>query len=230
TRVGHDRLLLVPLSGGGPVDLAAALDRNVMPGAPGYPGGLPQVTADGRTVLFCVRDRGCSHVYAVDLPAVDVADPSVVDFGAGDHRPRPVVAGADRVVSGLSVARAANRAAVVVAGPTSYGGGVVGDVGAAGRARGAVRTGHWPAGRALGGGDRRRGPAVAGAARVVSGLSVARAANRAAVVVAGPTSYGEVVLVDLDAAGPARESVLTGHSPADLDLVVPEERTFTVSD
>src|SRR5690606_30292210 len=161
TRVGHDRLLLVPLSGGGPVDLAAALDRNVMPGAPGYPGGLPQVTADGRTVLFCVRDRGCSHVYAVDLPAVDVADPSVVDFGAGDHRPRPVVAGADRVVSGLSVARAANRAAVVVA---------------------------------------------------------------------DPTSYGEVVLVDLDAAGPARESVLTGHSPADLDLVVPEERTFTVSD
>ena len=50
--VGHARLFRVPLDGGVPVDLAGSLDRNVMPGAPAYPGGLPQETADGR-ILFC---------------------------------------------------------------------------------------------------------------------------------------------------------------------------------
>jgi len=88
-----------------PVDLAGALDRNVMPGGPGYPGGMPQFTDGGDTVLFCVRDRGCSHVYAVP------AD--------GSAAPRPVVTGAGRVVSGLSVAD--GTAAVVLATPTSFG-------------------------------------------------------------------------------------------------------------
>ena len=55
---GHAGLLRVPLDGGDVVDLAAPLDRNVMPGGPGYPGALPQLADDGRTVLFCVRDRG----------------------------------------------------------------------------------------------------------------------------------------------------------------------------
>src|SRR6202012_150794 len=70
-------------------DLAGSLDRNVMPGGPGYPGGMPQLADGGATVVFCVRDRGCSHVYAVP------AD--------GSGEPRPVIAGAGRVVSGLSV-------------------------------------------------------------------------------------------------------------------------------
>ncbi|MGA5299523.1 serine hydrolase [Nucisporomicrobium flavum] len=109
--VGHARLLRVPLDGGEVRDLAAGLDRNVMPGAPGYPGGTPQFTADGATLLFCVRDRGCTHLYAVDAAGGD---------------PRPVVAGAGRVVSGLSVAGA--RAAVVLATPTSYGDVVTVDV------------------------------------------------------------------------------------------------------
>jgi dipeptidyl aminopeptidase/acylaminoacyl peptidase/CubicO group peptidase (beta-lactamase class C family) len=101
---GHVRLLRVPLGGGAPVDLAAALDRNVMPGGPGYPGGLPQLVDGGASVLFCVRDRGCTHVYAVPVTGGE---------------PRPVLAGAGRVVSGLSAA--AGVAAVALATPTSFG-------------------------------------------------------------------------------------------------------------
>jgi hypothetical protein len=102
--VGHARLFRVPLGGGEPVDLAGSLDRNIMPGAPAYPGALPQLVDDGRTVLFCIRDRGCSHLYGVDA-----------DGGA----PRPVLVGDGRVVSGLSVA--GGTAAVSLATPTSYG-------------------------------------------------------------------------------------------------------------
>ncbi|KGH46186.1 beta-lactamase [Modestobacter caceresii] len=106
--VDHTGLLVQPLDTVPAVrDLAAPLDRNVMPGGPGYPGGLPQLTRDGAEVVFCVRDRGCSHVYAT---AVD-----------GSGTPRPVLTGADVVVSGLSVAGGADVAAVVLADPTSYG-------------------------------------------------------------------------------------------------------------
>ncbi|MEV4346974.1 serine hydrolase [Actinoplanes sp. NPDC049596] len=101
---GHARLLHVPLDGGPVRDLAASLDRNVMPGGPAYPGAIPRFTDNGRTVLFCVRHRGCSHLYAVPL-----------DGG----EPRAIVGGAGRVVSGLSVA--GDTAAVVLATPTSYG-------------------------------------------------------------------------------------------------------------
>jgi dipeptidyl aminopeptidase/acylaminoacyl peptidase len=100
--VGHAGLLRVPLDGGEITNLAAALDRNVMPGAPGYPGAPPRLGADG--VLFCARDRGCTHLFTVSL-----------EGGA----PRPVVAGAGRVVIGLSVA--GDTAAVVLATPSSFG-------------------------------------------------------------------------------------------------------------
>jgi dipeptidyl aminopeptidase/acylaminoacyl peptidase/CubicO group peptidase (beta-lactamase class C family) len=103
--IGHLGLLRVPLDGGEIVNLAAVLDRNVMAGGPGYPGALPQLTDGGATVLFCVRDRGCSHLYAVP------AD--------GGGPPRPVLGGTGRVVSGMSAAEA--TAAVVLATPTSYG-------------------------------------------------------------------------------------------------------------
>ncbi|MFI7672725.1 serine hydrolase [Actinophytocola sp. NPDC049390] len=98
--VGHARLLKI--SGGETVDLTAGLDRNVMPGGPAYPGAVPQLGGDG--VLFCVRDRGCTHLYTVAL-----------DGGT----PRPVVAGAGRVVGGLSVA--GDTAAVLLTTPTSFG-------------------------------------------------------------------------------------------------------------
>ena len=101
--VGHARLFRVPLDTGVPVDLTGSLDRNVMPGAPAYPGGLPQETADGR-ILFCLRERGCTHLWSV---ATDGSDA------------RAVLGGPGRVVSGLAVV--GERAVVSLGTPTSYG-------------------------------------------------------------------------------------------------------------
>ena len=101
--VGHANLLRLPLESGPVVDLTAALDRNVMPGATGYPGALPQLTAAG-TVLLCLRERGDTHVHAVPV---------------GGGPARPVVAGAGRSVSGMSVA--AGTAVVALATPTAFG-------------------------------------------------------------------------------------------------------------
>jgi dipeptidyl aminopeptidase/acylaminoacyl peptidase len=105
-RIGHTGLMRVPLDGGPATDLVESLDRNVMPGGPAYPGGLPQVAADGRTVVLCARDRGCTHVYTVDL--------------AGG-RPRKLIGAPDQVIAGLSVARGADRCAVVLCDPRSFG-------------------------------------------------------------------------------------------------------------
>ena len=100
----HAHLLRVALDSGDVVDLAASLDRNVMPGGPGYPGAAPQVAGNGRTVVFCVRDRGCTHLYSVPLEGGE---------------PRPLVSEPGTVVSGASVA--GSQAAVVMSTPTSYG-------------------------------------------------------------------------------------------------------------
>ncbi|HEY4019840.1 MAG TPA: serine hydrolase [Pseudonocardiaceae bacterium] len=107
---GQSGLYRLPISGAVDipaadlVNLAGPLDRNVMPGGPGYPGGLPQVVDGGAAVLFCVRDRGCTHLYRV---------------GVEGGEPQPVMAGADRVVSGLSVS--GSVAAVVLGTATSFG-------------------------------------------------------------------------------------------------------------
>ena len=101
--VGHAGLFTVDLASGSATDLAASLDRNVMPGAPAYPGALPQVTDSG-DVLFAVRDRGATHLYAVPRAGGD---------------PRHVFGGADEVVSGLSVA--GGTATVALSTPTSFG-------------------------------------------------------------------------------------------------------------
>ncbi|MEP9361325.1 serine hydrolase [Nocardioides sp. CN2-186] len=95
--LGHAHLVRVPLDGGAPVDLSGHLDRNVMPGGPAYPGARPVELADGR-LLFAVRDQGCSHLWTAD---------------------GPVLAGAGRVVSGLSVV--GDHAVVALATATSYG-------------------------------------------------------------------------------------------------------------
>jgi len=100
---GIARLYSVDAATGAATELAASLDRNVMPGAPAYPGGLPQVSASG-DVLFAVRDRGCSHLYAVPL---------------GGGEPRLVHGGEGHVVAGLSVA--GDVAAIAVSTPTSFG-------------------------------------------------------------------------------------------------------------
>jgi dipeptidyl aminopeptidase/acylaminoacyl peptidase/CubicO group peptidase (beta-lactamase class C family) len=119
---GHNGLLRIPLSGGEAADLAAPLDRNVMPGGPAYPGALPQLSEDGSDVLFCVRDRGCTHVY-------------VVSADGGD--PRPLITGAGRNVVGMSVSGGA--AAIVLGTPTNYGEVAVVDIGTGGET---VRTEH----------------------------------------------------------------------------------------
>ena len=91
---GHAGLLRVPLDGGPVTDLAAPLDRNVMPGGPGYPGGPPQFAGDG-TIVFCARDRGCTHVYAVEegggaprLLVGGAARNAAVALRRGRHAPR----------------------------------------------------------------------------------------------------------------------------------------------
>ena len=94
--VGHATLLRVPLDGGDPIDLSSSLDRNVMPGGAGYPGGLPQYAGDG-SVLFCVRDRGCTHLYAVDETG---GDPRLLVGGRhASSRPSPSWAGQPRSCS-----------------------------------------------------------------------------------------------------------------------------------
>jgi dipeptidyl aminopeptidase/acylaminoacyl peptidase/CubicO group peptidase (beta-lactamase class C family) len=137
--VGHANLLRVPVAGGDPADLAGSLDRNVMTGGPAYPGAVPRLGGDG--VLFCVRDRGCTHLYTV---------------ATGGGTPRPVVAGAGRTVGGLSVA-----------------------------------------------------------------------GDTAAILLTTPTSFGEIVTVDL---ATGEETVRTTHGDTEIDLYVREEREFTISD
>ncbi|MDI2022864.1 S9 family peptidase [Paenarthrobacter nicotinovorans] len=102
--VGHKSLVRLPLDGNAPVDLSGALDRNVMTGAPAYPGASPRLTGDGESVLFCIRDRGCTHLLAVD-----------VDGG----EPRRILHGDGLVVSELSVA--GTEAVTILRTPTSFG-------------------------------------------------------------------------------------------------------------
>ncbi|QSB14697.1 serine hydrolase [Natronosporangium hydrolyticum] len=109
-RVGHDQLLLVPLgeeAAGGVRQLAPELDRNVMPGGPGYPGGLPRFTTNGQILLFCARHHGCTQLYALDG---DLTGPA-----------RLVAGGDGRVVAAPSVAGQTGRCAVTLAGPASFG-------------------------------------------------------------------------------------------------------------
>ena len=103
--VGHARLLRLSRDGRDDTDLTGGLDRNVMPGATGYPGGRPALTPEGNDIIFCLRDRGWTHLYGADLD------------GGGQ---RPIVAEPHCVISGLSVASRASRAAVVVTTPESF--------------------------------------------------------------------------------------------------------------
>ncbi|MCK6065094.1 MULTISPECIES: serine hydrolase [Microbacterium] len=100
---GIARLYRVDPATGEAAELAASLDRNIMPGGPGYPGGLPQMSAAGE-VVFAARDRGCTHVYAVSLEGGE---------------PRVVHGGDAHVVAGLAVA--GDHAAIVLSTATSFG-------------------------------------------------------------------------------------------------------------
>lgn len=102
TEVGNADLLLFPLDGGEVRNLTGSLDRNVMPGGPGYPGGMPQFTDDD-TLVFCLRDNGYSHLYRIRLDGSDAV---------------PLIDGSGNV-SGLSVS--GTSAAVVAASSDSFG-------------------------------------------------------------------------------------------------------------
>ncbi|HET9143166.1 serine hydrolase [Actinophytocola sp.] len=117
---GHARLFRVGTESGEVTDLSGGTDRNVMPGATAYPGGLPQ--EHGGRVFFCLRDHGCTHLWSVALDGGDA---------------RPVLGGAGRVVSGLSVA--GGRAALALGTPESFG-----EIGVVDLTTGAVTvlTGH----------------------------------------------------------------------------------------
>ncbi|MFC9983237.1 serine hydrolase [Microbacterium keratanolyticum] len=102
--VGHAHLLVLSLDPAiADRSLTAALDRNVMPGGPGYPGGRPALTTDGE-IVFCLREGGSTEIWAVPL-----------DGGEA----RPILTGQQRVVSGLAVGTTTVRA--ILATPTSFG-------------------------------------------------------------------------------------------------------------
>ena len=86
-------------------NLIAALDRSVIVGVPSAPGGLPPRLVDGgAAVLFCVRGHGGNHLYRV---------------GVAGGTPQPVLAGENRVVTGVSVS--GTLAAVGLGTATSFG-------------------------------------------------------------------------------------------------------------
>lgn len=127
TGAGHLELLRQPFDGSAPVSLSAPLDRNVLPGGPGYPGALPQFHGDG--IVFCARDRGATRLYRVDASGIgEFALPA----GEG--------------VSGCSVAAKAGRAALVVSDTSSFGEIALLDLADAGSGRpGDPGTGRQPA-------------------------------------------------------------------------------------
>lgn len=104
--MGHTRLWLVEADDGARRPVAASFDRNVMVGGPGYPGGTPVFSNDGGTVVFAARDRGCTHLFAVDLASDEVTT---------------VVAGDDRVAGGLSSDAQRRLIAFVSADPRTCG-------------------------------------------------------------------------------------------------------------
>ncbi|MEV7012889.1 S9 family peptidase [Streptosporangium sp. NPDC051022] len=92
--VGHTRLF--GLGADGLEEIVTGLDRNVMVGAPGYPGATPQLA--GNELIFCARDGGFTHLYRA----------------SGEK-----IVGGDQVVAGVSAA--AGRIAYVASTPYSAG-------------------------------------------------------------------------------------------------------------
>jgi dipeptidyl aminopeptidase/acylaminoacyl peptidase len=99
----NSKLFSVPASGGEPVDIIPELDRNVMVGAPAYPGAAPQVSEDGSQVLFCVRDGGCVHIFS-----------KILD---GSSDAKKVIGGDERVVLGMTLAKFGERMTFVLSTP-----------------------------------------------------------------------------------------------------------------
>ena len=123
---GHTRLFTMDVGEDGLASdltpVAPAFDRNVMLGAPGYPGGNPTLVENDTTVVFCARDRGCTHVFSVELDGgADGADGRAGGADRAGRQPRPVVAGPDRTISGISISASAGLVAYVASDPSSPG-------------------------------------------------------------------------------------------------------------
>lgn len=86
--IGLNRLFRLEVASGEATELTLDLDRNVMGGGTGYPGGAPALAADGR-LYFCVREGGQTILCSRDPQG-------------GDHRTHDL--GEGTVVSGLAVA------------------------------------------------------------------------------------------------------------------------------
>jgi dipeptidyl aminopeptidase/acylaminoacyl peptidase len=98
-RVGHAGLIAIATIDGRCRELTPTFDRNVMVGSPAYPGAPPTVTPDGRKVLFCARERGSTHAFAVPVSG---------------GKPAPIAGTSAGVVAGLTVARSVDRLALVI--------------------------------------------------------------------------------------------------------------------
>lgn len=107
--LGH--LHVLESVGGTLTSLTETLDRNVMPGGPGYPGGLPQVSVTG-DLLLCARDQGSTGLYRI---------PAGTPGSTRRVEPVAVASEGRTEVSGLSLAARAPVAALVVADASSYG-------------------------------------------------------------------------------------------------------------
>ncbi|WP_218004591.1 S9 family peptidase [Microtetraspora niveoalba] len=103
--VGHARLF--ELGADGLAEVKTGLDRNIMMGAPGYPGAVPQMAGDD--LLFCARDGGFTHLY---------------------RAPGEKIVGGDLTISGVSAA--GRRIAYVAATPYSVGDVYIADLPATG--------------------------------------------------------------------------------------------------
>src|SRR2546423_1348473 len=71
---------------------------------------------------------------------------------------------------------------------------------------------------------------VIGGERVVAGMTVAPAARRIAFVASSLTSPGEVSVAAIDGTDERQLTDLCAEALPDLDLFLPEERTFTAPD
>ncbi|MEU8149783.1 S9 family peptidase [Nonomuraea sp. NPDC048901] len=114
--IGHTRLYTL-----GPDTLdevETGLDRNVMTGAPGYPGAVPALLGDD--LLFCARDQGRTHLYRLPgEPLVGEAGEAGKSEETGEAGKAVKIVGNDFTVSGVSVA--AGRVAWVASSPLSAG-------------------------------------------------------------------------------------------------------------
>ncbi len=116
--IGHTRLYA--LHPGGLDEVVTGLDRNVMIGAPGYPGAVPAMLGDD--LLFCARDQGRTHLYRLPVgrPTVGLTGGLTGEPTAGPTaEPAEKIVGGDFTVSGMSAA--AGRIAWIASSPAGAG-------------------------------------------------------------------------------------------------------------